>query len=85
MQKKKKKKKPRNDRRKIQINSLKKLDMTVRHLVNYQHEVDMGKLTAMANFEKLMFQALSKGSCSEKGLCSKCQLFKICYQYEYGG
>ena len=28
-------------------------------LVNYQHEVDKGKLTAIANFEKLKFQVWS--------------------------
>ena len=27
------------------------------HLVSYQREVDKGKLTAVANFEKLMFRA----------------------------
>ena len=29
----------------------------VKHLVSYQREVDNGKLTAVANLEKLMFRA----------------------------
>ena len=28
----------------------------VKHLVNYQREVDKGKLTAVANFEKVAFR-----------------------------
>ena len=29
----------------------------MKHLVSYQHEVDKGKLTAVASFEKLTFRA----------------------------
>ena len=29
----------------------------MKHLINYQREVDKGKLTALANFEKLTFRA----------------------------
>ena len=29
----------------------------MKHLVSYQREVDMGKITAVASFEKLTFRA----------------------------
>ena len=31
----------------------------MKHLVNYQYEVDKGKLTAVTKFEKLTFWALT--------------------------
>ena len=37
--------------------------MYMEHLVDYQLEVDKGKLTVMMNLEKLMFQVLAL--CSE--------------------
>ena len=51
--------------------------------VSYQREVDKGKLTAVASFEKLTFRvlALRRSKAKAKGSRSKRQLFKT----RYGG
>ena len=53
----------------------------MKHLVSYQREVDKGKLTAVASFEKLTFRAIEPfvGAKCDKGLSPKRQLFKTRY------
>ena len=61
-----------------------KLLTTLISLVIYQSEVDKGKLTAVASFEKLTVWSVSPSSehfVAKKGSRSKRQLFKT----RYGG
>ena len=49
----------------------------MKHLVSYQREVNKGKLTDVANFQKLTFPGVSPSSpfAPTKGSRSKCQSF----------
>ena len=48
----------------------------MKHLVNYQSEDDKGKLTALANFEKLTFRARAlRRICSDEGLTLETSVF----------
>ena len=49
----------------------------MKHLVNYQRQSDKGKLTAVANFEKLKFRSLTLRR-SKLGDCGSC----VCYTGE---
>ena len=52
--------------RMLGISYVLKLEGQVKQLVSYQREVDKGKLTAVANFEKLKFRVCSIRPCSQE-------------------